>query len=103
MGAVLTAAHCFVNTAAQRYTLIYVKVLVGAYVNPPEYGWFHLVHLTPGLIDLDFPQGYLQAVIDYIKWDIAVLTLPPDEVVPVEVVPVDAYLDLSKSSSAQAT
>ena len=106
VGAVLTAAHCFVNAAGQRYTITAVQVLVGAYIHPwpPEFSRFPFHHvLLQGDIDIDykFPQEYREPAIDYIKWDIAVLTLPPSHVVPVTVVPANQYPTLGKSFSTQ--
>ena len=99
MGAVLTAAHCLVNNARQRYTLVVVEVIVAAYVNPPVTGR-HVAII--GDVDYRFPPGYLESTIniDNVKWDIAVLTLPPELAVPEEDLPAYAYPSLGKLLSA---
>lgn len=101
LGAVLTAAHCFSNASRQRYILINVEVFVGAYDNPPYGIWYHLVQLRGG-IDYNIPEGYLRSDIDYIKWDIAMLTLPPENAVPLWAVPAFAYPRLGKPFFIQA-
>ena len=96
-GAVLTAAHCFVSTAGQRYTLIAIRISAGAYVYTPDSDLFYLGNE----IDCKIPQEYLGRGIGYLKWDIAVLTLPPVDAVPEDIMPADAYPKLGKLLLAQ--